>query len=85
MRDYLERALLIQEPHYGPDHPEVEITLGSLGIAYGILGDTSKMRDYLERALQIKEAHNGPDHPKVAITLVNLAAATELLATLRDA
>eukprot|EP00971_Amphidinium_carterae_P119949 2375941-Amphidinium_carterae.1 len=64
MRDYLERALQIQDPHYGPDHPEVAKTLVNLGNAYGALGDTSKKRDYLERALHIQERHYGPDHPE---------------------
>eukprot|EP00971_Amphidinium_carterae_P057155 1130090-Amphidinium_carterae.1 len=31
--------------------------LAELGVAYGRLGDASKMRDYLERALQIEESH----------------------------
>eukprot|EP00971_Amphidinium_carterae_P248869 4940036-Amphidinium_carterae.1 len=48
-RDYLERALRIQESHYGPEHPDVASTLGNLGNAYGSLGDTFKKRDYLER------------------------------------
>eukprot|EP00971_Amphidinium_carterae_P133502 2644220-Amphidinium_carterae.1 len=41
-RDCLERALQIEEAQYGPDHPEVAITLVNLGNAYGDLGDTSK-------------------------------------------
>eukprot|EP00971_Amphidinium_carterae_P024204 477903-Amphidinium_carterae.1 len=60
MRDYLERALQIQDPHYGPDHIQVAITLMSLGIAYGELGDASKMRDYFERALQIEDFLKSP-------------------------
>eukprot|EP00971_Amphidinium_carterae_P056397 1113914-Amphidinium_carterae.1 len=55
-RDYLERALRIQEPQYGPDHPGMSIMLANLGNAYGALGDASKQRDYLERALRIEEA-----------------------------
>eukprot|EP00971_Amphidinium_carterae_P092262 1826885-Amphidinium_carterae.1 len=56
-RDYLERALRIQESHYGPEHPEVAIMLANLGAAYGSLGDFTKERDYLERALRILESH----------------------------
>eukprot|EP00971_Amphidinium_carterae_P227825 4518723-Amphidinium_carterae.1 len=48
-RDCLERALRILESHYGPEHPEVAITLESLGNAYASLGDATKERDYLER------------------------------------
>eukprot|EP00971_Amphidinium_carterae_P249199 4946591-Amphidinium_carterae.1 len=67
-RDYLERALRIEEAHYGPDHPEVAKTVANLGNACGALGDASKEREYLERALRIFEAHYGPDHPEVAKT-----------------
>eukprot|EP00971_Amphidinium_carterae_P142365 2820210-Amphidinium_carterae.1 len=74
-RDYLDRALRIGEPHYGPDHPELAITLANLGSAYGALGDASKMRDYSDRALRIMEAHYGPDHPDVALALTNLGNA----------
>ena len=47
----LERALVIQERHYGPEHPQVAITLTNLGIAYGDLGDTARKKELLERAL----------------------------------
>jgi tetratricopeptide (TPR) repeat protein len=67
--------LEIEEKHFGPDHPEVAITLTNLGEAYGKLGDSKKKRDLLERALEIEEKHFGPDHPKVAITLTNLGLA----------
>eukprot|EP00971_Amphidinium_carterae_P115375 2284955-Amphidinium_carterae.1 len=30
-RDFLERALRIKESHYGPEHPDVAITLTNLG------------------------------------------------------
>eukprot|EP00971_Amphidinium_carterae_P255368 5069732-Amphidinium_carterae.1 len=63
-RDYLERALRIKESHYGPEHPEVAITLESLGLAHGDFGDASKQRGYQERALRINESHYGPEHPE---------------------
>eukprot|EP00971_Amphidinium_carterae_P156540 3103138-Amphidinium_carterae.1 len=75
MRDHLERALRIEESHYGPEHPQVAITLANLGNAYGDLGDASKKRDYLERAMRIQESHYGPEHPEVAKTLANLGNA----------
>jgi tetratricopeptide (TPR) repeat protein len=74
-REFLERALAIKERHYGLDHPEVAITLTSLGWAYYSLGETQKSRELLERALAIKERHYGLDHPEVAITLTNLGDA----------
>eukprot|EP00971_Amphidinium_carterae_P169293 3354171-Amphidinium_carterae.1 len=42
MRDYLERALWIQEALYGPDHPVLAQIVGNLGNAYGAFGDASK-------------------------------------------
>ena len=35
----LERALKIDEKHFGPEHPSTGITLANLGLAYGNLGD----------------------------------------------
>jgi tetratricopeptide (TPR) repeat protein len=74
-RELLERALAIEERHYGPDHPEVAITLTNLGNAYGDLGDTKKKHELLEQALAIKERHYGLDHPNVATTLNNPSSA----------
>ncbi len=71
-RELLERALTIQERHYGPDHPKVATTLVNLGSVYGSLGDAQKSRELLERALTINERHYGPDHPEVAPILTNL-------------
>ena len=53
-KDLLERALKIQEKHYGEDHFELAVTLGNLGCAYGELGDHNKEKDLLERALEMK-------------------------------
>eukprot|EP00971_Amphidinium_carterae_P205667 4081424-Amphidinium_carterae.1 len=72
MRDYLERALRIEESHYGPEHPNVASAVTNLGSAYELLGNPHKSRDYLERALRIKERHYGSEHPSVAITLGSL-------------
>ena len=43
-KELLERALAIEEKAYGPDHPEVAITLTNLGNAYGKLGDAGLRR-----------------------------------------
>ena len=69
----LERALAIDEPHYGQDHPEVAVTLTNLANAHGDLGNYQTAKEMLERALAIQETHFGKDHPQVAITLDNLA------------
>ena len=59
----LERALAIQERAYGRDHIHLAASLGSLGLAYGKLGDAAKKREYVTRAVKIFEDTFGPDHP----------------------
>jgi hypothetical protein len=81
----LERALAIQEAHYGADHVEVAATLGNLGNAYGALGDAAKQKALLERALVIQEADYGADHVKVAVTKFNLGKATGSLDMVSEA
>ena len=71
----MERALVIEERHYGPDHAQVAFTLVSLGNAYGVLGDYIKMNALLERALAINEHHYDPALNKVAFPLSGLALA----------
>ena len=71
----LERTLAINERTYGPDHPEVAITLNNLGAAYCGLGDYAKARDVLKRALKIRKRAYGPEHPEVAITQNDLGIA----------
>ena len=73
-RSTTERALAIEEAAYGPDHPEVAVTLSNLGILLRELGDLPAARASLERASTIDEAAYGPDHPDVAIRLTNLSA-----------
>ncbi len=74
-KNYYERALKIEEAHFGPEHPNVASTLGNLGSAYSALGDAKTAKNYYERALKIYEAHYGPEHPNVASTLGNLGVA----------
>jgi Tfp pilus assembly protein PilF len=58
---------------YGPDHPEVAITLNNLGNAQDLLGESEAARLTLQRALAMFEAVYGAEHPQVALTLGNLA------------
>ncbi len=74
-----ERALKIEEAHYGKEHPNVAIILGNLGNAYGALGDAKQQKELLERALKIQEAHYGKEHSQVAVTLCGLAEAYTIL------
>ena len=70
----LERALEINEQHYGKEHYEVARTLTNLAIAHGVLGDLAT-KEMLEQALKINEQHYRKEHYSVAITLTNLANA----------
>ena len=67
------RALAIGEASYGPDHPNVAISLNNLA---GLLRATNRLAEaepLFRRALAIDEASHGPDHPRVATDLNNLA------------
>ena len=61
----LQRALTILEDSYGPDHPDVAVTLGNLGNVYQERGDLDLAGTTLQRALTILEESYGPDHPDV--------------------
>ena len=78
----LERALAIEEAAYGPDHPEVAVTLTNLGIVQQHLGELPAARATLERALAIEEAAHGPDHPEGAKTLAHLGMVQQQLGEL---
>ncbi|WP_264707211.1 tetratricopeptide repeat protein [Wolbachia endosymbiont (group A) of Acrocera orbiculus] len=74
-KELFERALVVQEKHYGPYHFQVAIARANLGNAYGDLGDHKKEKKLLEHALPILEKHYGHDHSQVAIILINLGNA----------
>jgi len=79
-----ERALRIQQAHYGPDHVQVAVTLDNLGIANTELGNPEYAKELLTRALRIHEAHFGREHVQVAWTLDNLGCALRDLGELRQ-
>lgn len=70
-----ERALRIQEAHYGQHHVQVGVTLDNLGICHMQLGNPEVAKGLLERAMQINERHFGPNHVQVAWSLDNLGGA----------
>jgi len=70
---YYEKALKIEETHYGEGHWQTAITLENLANAWGDLGDVKQKKTLLEKALKIFEAHYGEGHWQTAITLYNLA------------
>jgi Tfp pilus assembly protein PilF len=74
-----QRALAINEAVYGPEHPDVAITLGNLGSVQRQLGEFEAARASQQRALAIKEAVYGPEHPEVASTLGNLGIVQQQL------
>ncbi|WCR53664.1 MAG: hypothetical protein PG981_000686 [Wolbachia endosymbiont of Ctenocephalides orientis wCori] len=70
----LEKALVIKERHYGPDHFEVAKTLANLGTAYGDLGNHNKQKELLERAIPIFEKYNHPIVSRLKCRLEKLTA-----------
>jgi tetratricopeptide (TPR) repeat protein len=77
-----ERALKIQEMHYGTHHPEVGLTLMNLGCIKLGLMEIHESCSLLERALSIIEVCYGPNHYQMGRVLVNLSGAYNCL---RDA
>ena len=73
----MRRALAIKEAVYGPEHPEVAITLTNLGVLQLQLGERDAAREHAQRAVAIFEASLGPEHPYTA-------KARDLLASLEE-
>ena len=57
------RALAIKEAAYGPDHPEVALTLTNLGTVQQTLGRVPEARKSYARALNIFASRLGDEHP----------------------
>ncbi|RLI68507.1 hypothetical protein DRO91_08950, partial [Candidatus Heimdallarchaeota archaeon] len=68
-----KRSLAITEKIFGPDHPNVTLSLNNLAELYHNLGDYAKVEPLDKRSLAITEKTLGPDHPHVATSLNNLA------------
>ena len=58
---------------WGPDHPEVALSLNNLAALYDDEGKYSEAEPLYKRSLAIREKVFGPDHPDVANSLNNLA------------
>ena len=71
-KELLERALVIKEKHYGPDHPQTAITLNNLSQAYKSLGDAVKAKALATRAYGIFKTYHGEEHPHTQIAKRNL-------------
>jgi tetratricopeptide (TPR) repeat protein/predicted Ser/Thr protein kinase len=71
-RDYLERALAIQEQALGAEHIELAVILSNLAGVSWSEGKYAEAHRHLERALAIQEQALGAGHPEVANSLSNL-------------
>ena len=82
---HFERALLLAENIYGPDHPNVAIRVNNLGKVLQDLGELRTAKQHLERALKIDENTYGSDHPNVARDVNNLGTVLQDLGDLQAA
>jgi tetratricopeptide (TPR) repeat protein/CHAT domain-containing protein len=73
--EYYEQALSIDKEVYGERHPNVAITLNSIGGAWVAMGEPKKALGYYEQALSIGKEMYGERHPNVAATLNNIGGA----------
>ena len=71
-REHYERALVIDEAAYGPDHPAVGRDVNNLGSVLKAMGDLEGAREHYERALAICRRAYGEDHPRTQAVLANL-------------
>ena len=69
----LQKALAEDETAYGPEHPQVAISLTALAALYQDIGMLEQARPLYEKALAIDQKAYGDDHPAVARDLSNLA------------
>ncbi|HEY0753735.1 MAG TPA: tetratricopeptide repeat protein [Ktedonobacteraceae bacterium] len=69
----LQQALTMREQLVSPEHPDVAVSLNSLGALYVKQGKHAQAEPLFSRALAIAEKVHGPGHPAVATSLNNLA------------
>ncbi|NOR48699.1 MAG: tetratricopeptide repeat protein [Methanosarcinaceae archaeon] len=84
-KEMFERALEIDEAAYGPDHPDVVISVNNFGGVLQDLGDMEGAKKMFERALEIGEATYGPDHPTMANIVNNLGSVQKALGDMEGA
>ena len=69
----MEDALRWHEMALGTAHPDIAVSLSSLGDFYRLQGQYGRAEPLYQRALAIREQALGPAHPYVATALNNLA------------
>jgi CHAT domain-containing protein/tetratricopeptide (TPR) repeat protein len=84
-KEFLERALLIQEKNLGLGHPDLASTLLNLADFYQNQDDLQTAISLLERAKIIAEESVGPDHPFMAELLHKLSACLFCAGNLEEA
>jgi tetratricopeptide (TPR) repeat protein len=72
-RRLFERALVLSESAFGPEHPSTGATLNFLAVLLSAQGNFAEARPLQERALVICEKTFGSEHAATAISLNNLA------------
>lgn len=71
-RPIAERALAIREESFGPDFPDLGLSLNILGLILREQGDLEGALRILERGLELWQRVLGQEHPKVAQALNNV-------------
>lgn len=71
-KQFLERALLLQEGNLGPTHPIVARTLDSLAELEMKMGHSESGLPLAQRAMEIREQRLGQDHPEVSASFSTL-------------
>lgn len=72
-----ERALKIRRQHLGPDHPDIAMTLSSLGNRYRELARWDEARHCVLQVLESYERSLGPDHALTGNTYLALGELAE--------
>src|SRR5436309_11103034 len=67
------RALDVAERTFGPDHPNVALSLNNLAALYITQSQYAQAEPLYKRSLAIKEKALGADHPDVAVSVYKLA------------
>ena len=81
----MRRALAIDEKSFGPEHPDVAISLNNLAELLQATNRLAEAEPLMRRALAIDEKSLGPEHPDVASDLNNLAALLQATNRLAEA